>query len=88
MSGTLDIMYLLDLCPYCPRSSNMQGDASISTIDESATEKENEICKTTSLISKLPVNNSRRKMIGNGRVSKHIAGSGSKKQPLTVLNKK
>lgn len=69
----------------------MQGDASISTIDESATEKENEVYKITPQVSKLPVSSLRRKVIGNGsgrKGSKQLVSSGTKKQPLTVLNKK
>lgn len=79
----------------------MQDDASMCGIADSCTpvqvEKENNISKTTTpLISKLPVSTSSkkpstRKAVDSGRKSyKHSAGSSSstKKQPLTILNKK
>ena len=68
-----------------------QGDASISTVDELTTEKENELYQTTPQVSKLPIINSKRKVVGNGsgrKGSKHLVGSGTKNKPLTVLNKK
>lgn len=76
----------------------LQGDASISTVDDfnfTTTEKENDIYKSTPQITKLPISSKkstgRKAMVGGGsgrKGSKLLVASGSKKQPLTVLNKK
>lgn len=73
----------------------MKDDASVCTVDDTNTnvafEKENYISKRTPQISKLPVGNSSKKSSGRkgtGSSHKRLPGSGIKKQPLTVLNKK
>lgn len=76
-----------------------QDDASMCGIADSSTlvpvEKENDVSKTaTPQVSKLPVSTSSkkpstRKAADSGRKSyKHLTGSSTKKQPLTILNKK
>ena len=76
-----------------------QDDASMCGIADSSTpvhvEKENNVSKTpTPPVSKLPVSTSSkkpgtRKAVDSGRKSyKHLVGSSTKKQPLTILNKK
>lgn len=75
-------------------TSTTCGDVSICTVEDSgglAVEKENE--KVTPQVSKLPVSTSNKKTGGKHIMSgrkgaKHLVGSTSKKQPLTVLNKK
>ena len=68
-------------------------------MDESvlASEKENDTSRKTPQFSKLPVSNGRKKgsstsgrkgFDSSGRKLKQIPGSGTRKQPLMIVNKK